>query len=156
MFSIFRTKKRFIILGIVVFAVLLAGFLLLGRKNNHATDYVVPRESLVNTLQVDGTYSVAAQTEVNSPTNGIIDQLFVTNTAVVAKGDPLFHVQSTATEGEIRTAYAAYLTAKATLDADKATLYSLQSTMFSKWKIYFDLATNSTYENSDKTPKTES
>lgn len=146
-------KRRTILIGVII-AVILIGFYFLLRKPSDNALYTVKRETLVNNLQVDGTYSVASTTEVDSPTNGVLSEVFVANGAEVAKGDPLFHVQSTATEDEVRTAYAAYLTAKATLDADTALLYSLQSTMYSKWKLYTDVATSSTYENSDSTPKT--
>lgn len=115
--------------------------------------YTVTRENLVNTVLVNGTYTIAAQTPVMSPTNGVITKLFVTNDAVVKKGDELFHVESSATADQQKAALAAYLAAKSQLDADTAALYSVQSTMYSAWKVYTDLATNSTYQNSDGSQK---
>lgn len=114
--------------------------------------YKVKSENLINTVLINGNYSVAAQTQVSSPTNGVITQLYVENGQEVKKGDDLFHVESSATESEKKAAYATYLTDSSALKADQATLYSLQSTMYSKWKTYTDLATNSTYQKSDGSP----
>jgi len=117
--------------------------------------YTVTRESLVDTVEAGGTYQTASQIQVFSPADGVISELMVKNNAEVKKGDNLFHIEAAATEDQKRTALSLYLAAKATFDADNAALYSLQSTMYAKWKAYVDIATSSTYENSDASPKTE-
>jgi len=145
-------KFYFICFGIIILFLLARVFLL--QKPNTDLIYVVKQEDLVDTIQVSGTYMTASQMPVTSPTTGIIDQIFVHNTSQVVKGDPVFHVQSTATPDQQKTAYANYVATNSVYQADKAGLYTLQSVMFSAWNKYFNLATNGTYQNSDSTPNT--
>lgn len=146
-------KKFYIFISLILLAVGIGGVQLLNRPK--ISLYTVTKEALVNTLQVTGTYAIAAQTPVVSPTNGIIAKTFVADGDAVKKGDPLFYVESTASESQKKIALAAYLAAKAVLDADNAQLYALQSAMFSAWKTYTDIAENSTFQNSDGSPKTD-
>jgi len=156
MYTVQKIKKYrtgIILGGVILIFLVIRGFLL--KKPDTELTYIVTREALVDTIQVGGTYVTSSQTEVYSTAKGIITKLYVDNTREVKKGDPLFHVESTATDEEKAQASAAYLAAKATLDADTAKLYSLQSTMYAAWEKYTDLATNSTYEEDDGRPKTE-
>jgi len=148
-----KSKKYFVLIIGVIFLFFLLRFILLQKPNTELT-YTVKRENLVDTIQVSGTYMTASQTPVSSPSNGVIDQIFVTNDEEVKKGDSLFHVQSSATADQQKTAYANYLAANNAVQADNATMYSLQSVMFTDWNTYFNLATNSTYQNSDGSPNT--
>ncbi len=134
-------------------AVFLLFFLWLMLLPSGSQIYKVQRENLISTVLVNGTYNTASQTKVVSPTEGVITQLYVADNSVVKKGDKLFGVESTASESEKQTALASYLAAKSVLDSDTAMLYNLQSALYAQWKTFFDLATNSTYENSDKTAK---
>lgn len=77
----------FIIVGAIVLF-LAVRFILLQKPNTELT-YTVKREDLVDSFQVSGTYSTAAQTQVTSSTNGIITELYVNNNDHVNKGDPL-------------------------------------------------------------------
>ncbi len=145
-------KKK--VLVIVVFLILL-----LIIKNifspSPTQQYTFDTVSLGNIDQLvteNGTVTSSNQTDVYSPANGVLDQLFVKNGDSVTVGEKLFTVRSTATAQEQAAAYANYLSAQSTLNADNATLYSLQSTMFSDWKTFTDLATNSTYQKSDGSP----
>jgi HlyD family secretion protein len=105
-----RAKKLFLIpiIAIVVFFTLRTIIL---QKPSPDILYTVTRENLVDTVQVSGTYTTAAQTIVASPANGIVSQLYVTNGDYVKKGDPLFHVESTATTDQINAAYTDYTAA---------------------------------------------
>ena len=145
-------KKYSFIIVLIVVALILGVVRLLNKPN--VSLYTVKKETIINTLEVTGTYSIASQTPVMSPTNGIITKVFVSDGDVVKKGDPLFYVESSASETQKRAALAGYLAAKAALDADNAQLYALQSAMFSAWKTYTDIAENSTYQNSDGNPNT--
>lgn len=115
---------------------------------------VATRKTIVDTVNESGNISPAGEVDVPSTTTGVIQKLFVQNGDVVKSGQKLFDVKATATPQEKATAYTTYLAAKSTLAADTATLFSLQSTMYTSWKKYTDLSTNSTYQNSDSTPNT--
>ncbi len=123
-----------LVIFIIIFATLLRPV-----KNN--TIYTVERGNIVNTLLVNGTYTTASQAQVNSPADDIMTKLYVNNGDEVKKGNPLFHIESTATDEEKAAAYATYLSDASVVTADKAALYSLQSTMFAAWKTYYDLST---------------
>ncbi len=147
-----RIKKYKIIIIVLIILVLVIIFNLLLNSSSTNTIYTVKRENLVNTVLINGTYTIASQTSVNSPTNGVITKLYVKNGTEVKKGDPLFYVNSSATADQIKTAYANYLAANSQLQADNAMLYSLQSTMYSAWQAYINQATNATYQNNDGSP----
>ncbi len=151
--SLFK-RKPILLIPLVILLFLIFRTILLQKPNTEIV-YTVTQESLVDTVQVSGTYTTASQVQVTSPTTGIISKLYVTNGDTVKKGDPLFHVESTATAAEQKAAYANYLAASAAVESDKATLYSLQSAMYSEWDDFKELATNSKYENDDGSPKTE-
>jgi len=151
--SIIKSRKYyFIVIGSILLFFLLRIVLL--RNPNTELTYTVKRENLVDTVQVSGRYMTASQTQVTSPTNGVIDKILVNDNDMVQKGDALFHVQSTASSDQQKTAYANYIAASSLVQADNANLYTLQSSMYSAWKKFTDLATNSTYQNSDSSPNT--
>jgi len=148
-------KKSFIIIIIV----LIIGGIYVAQQFTKRGGYLIEKAakaSLTEIVTESGEILTDGKTTVLSPTNGNVTQLSVHNGSLVKKGQVLLKVESSATEQEKQTAYANYLTAKATYDADNAALFSLQSKMFSAWKTYTDKATNSTYENADKSPNTNS
>lgn len=150
----FIKGRPIVIIPLVIVLFLLLRTVLLQKPNTELT-YTVQKENLVDTVQVSGTYTTASQIQVTSPTTGIISKIYVANGDTVKKGDPLFYVESTASAAEQKAAYANYLAASAAVETDKAVAYSLQSAKDSAWKKFNDLATNSTYENDDGSPKTD-
>ena len=140
------------IIGGIIILIFLS--LYISQSTSQSSIATIKRENLINTVLVNGTYTVASQTQVNSPTNGIITKLYVTNGEMVKRGTPLFHVESSATVAEQKATYASYLAANSQLQADTADLYTLQSTMYAAWKKFTDLAKNSTYQNSNGSPNT--
>jgi HlyD family secretion protein len=137
--------------------ILLLLFFLL-RGGNGRQGYVfgkVAKATITEIVSESGTIVPDGSVTVYSPTNGLVTEIYVSNGQRVKAGDKLFKVVSSATDAEKRAAYADYLAAKAAADADLADQYSLQSTLFSAWKRYMDLATNATYQNSDGSAHTE-
>lgn len=126
------------------------------RASTAAPPYIlekVTRGSVIQQVSETGHIRSTAKTDVYSPATGIVETVSVHNADNVLVGQELFTVRSTATEQEKAQAWAAYLSAKNTLDTAQTTMLSLQSTMFSKWKTYKDLAQGDEYENSDGTPR---
>lgn len=114
------------------------------------------RKNITEIVTETGSVNAGGIALVYSPTNGVIENVYISNGDEVKEGQELFTVTSSATEQEAQAAYASYLTAKSSLDAAQANLYALQSTMFDAWDVYKNLAENDTYENSDGTPKNDS
>ncbi len=148
-----RHKKLFIIVFLIISVASLIVYSL--NKPEQITEYTVQTETLVNTVSVNGSYQIASQIDVLSPSKGIITQLFVENNSFVRTGDNLFHIKSTATPEEKSKAYADYLLAKTSLDQARSTQLALQAEMFSKWDKFKELAEGDDYEKEDGTPKTE-
>lgn len=96
---------------------------------------------------------ISGQTDIYSPTNGIVEEVYVKNGDSVIVGQDLFKVRSTATDQEKQAALANYLSAKAALDTAASTKLALQADMFGKWDAFRNLATNDTFEDSDGNPK---
>lgn len=144
-----HTHKGFLLIPAAVLLFLIVRTVLLQKPNTELT-YTVKQENLVDTVQVSGTYTTASQTQVTSPTNGIITQLFVGNNQEVQKGDPLFHVESTATVDQQKTAYANYQSALSALQTAQNTKKSLDAAMWTKQKTLIDAQNNENYKNQKK------
>lgn len=90
----------------------------------------VLRESIIESVTESGNATSNSQTNIGSPTNGVISEVFVRNGDEVSAGQQLFSVRSTATPQEQAQAYANYLSAQNSLNSATAKLNSLQSTLF--------------------------
>jgi HlyD family secretion protein len=143
-----RERKLFLI-PIIAIIVFLAIRTIILQKPSPDILYTVKREDLVDTVQVSGTYTTASQTIVASPANGIISQLYVKNGDYVKKGDPLFHVESTATTDQINAAYTDYTAALSDLQTAQNNVQSLDATMWTKQQAYLSAVNTQNYLNSN-------
>src|ERR1700722_12939470 len=64
--------------------------------------------TIVSTVDESGNVNASSQTGVTSPSNGLIQQIYVKNGDQVTAGEKLFSVKSTATPEEKASAYASY------------------------------------------------
>ena len=104
-----KNKKYLLVVAGIVGLLFLRSFIL--RKPSEELTYVIERGTLSETVKVSGVYTAASQTEVFSTSDGIIIELYVKNNEEVEKGDPLFYIESTATDEQRAVAYATYQTA---------------------------------------------
>lgn len=146
-------KKKIVVIALIGIGIFFGFQQFQKTKQNQYTTVKAVRGTVEEIVSETGSIAINGKTDIYSPTNGVVKEVFVTNGESVIIGQELFTIQSSATEQEKATAQAAYLTAKNTLDTATATLFSLQSTMFSKWNTFKELAENDTYENSDGSPK---
>jgi len=143
------------VLGIVlVFLVCGITFKIIQGKTPHYTFDRVTRGTITEIVTETGNVAVSGQYDIPSPSTGLLSELYVQNGASVSAGQKLFRVTSTATPQQKQTAYASYAAAKSQLDAANAGLFSLQAAMYNAWKVYTDIAENSTYQNPDSSPNT--
>jgi len=136
MLTLIRTSRTLIVVIIVVI-VLITFFVVFLQPSNKNITYTVKRENLINTVLINGTYTTASQTPVNSPTNGIVTKSYVENDSIVKKGDPLFYVESTATDDQQKAAYTDYTTALSSLQTVQNNVQSLDAAMWAKQQAYF-------------------
>jgi len=148
------SRKKKILLGIVI---LIVFFIILkiirGNHSNYSFD-TVARSTVTEVVTETGNVAVSGEYDIPSPATGFLSEVDVKNGDTVVLGQKLFTVTSTATPQQKESAWAAYAAAKSSLDAANASLFSLQSVMYSNWKIYTDIAENSTYQNPDNSPNT--
>lgn len=139
--KIFSLKTRFInaslkIKVIVVAVILLVvwfGYSRITAAQNQQPSYQtaqVQRGTIISTISESGNVSSANQVNVNSPTDGVITDIYVKNGDQLNTGDKLFTVKSTATPQEKESAYASYLSAQNSLKSAQAKMNSLQSALF--------------------------
>lgn len=142
-------------ISIIAFILLIVIIIIAFQTSNDQTGYVfatAKKTSLTEIVSDSGRITSDGKIEVNSPTNGIIEELYVENGQTVSEDDQLFSVKSSATIQEQQTAYANYQSAIATQNAAETLLHTYRSAMYTKWQTYMDLATNSTYESSKGVP----
>lgn len=136
-FKALSRKKKILV---IVVAIILIFFVLPGIANsNKKPSYesaIVAKEDIKEIVTETGTIAVSGRVDVQSPTNGVIKEVFVKNGDIVKKGQALFTVESSATEQEQRSAHADYLAAKAALDNANATLNALQAELFRTNQIF--------------------
>jgi HlyD family secretion protein len=146
-------KKKLLLVVVVLIILGVAYKVIRGTKPTYSFD-TVTRATVTEVVTETGNVSVAGEYDIPSPATGFLSEVDVKNGDSVTAGQKLFTVTSTATPQQKAAAWAAYAVAKSTLDSADAALFSLQSTMFSAWKVYTDIAQNSTYQNADSSPNT--
>lgn len=162
---VFLTKIKNFLLGnrkrtVIILLIVVVGFFVwqkFGNKSNSPTYQTaqVTKGTIVSSVSESGSVSVANRASITTQASGVVSDVFVKNGDTVTKGQKIASV-SLDTDGLQRQAQslASYLSAQNSLNNANTQLYTLQSSMFSKWKTFTDLSTNSTYQNSDTSPNT--
>lgn len=124
-------KKKIVavILLIVALGILFSVISNLTKKPDYTTAKVTKSDITENVTET-GSIIASGRTDVYSPTNGIVREVFVANAQSVEKGVNLLTVESTATDQEKQTAYANLLAAQNALNLEKAKMNSLQAALF--------------------------
>lgn len=124
----------------------------------------VTKGEIISTLSESGTIVIANQTNVNSPTDGILQEVYVKNGDVVNEGENLFKVKSTATAQEKASTLATYLgaanseklaetgslTADAQMWSDQQTVLNAQNSVDYKNNNTVNPSTKQTYTDLEK------
>ncbi len=154
-FSHLSLKKKLLIITVTIIGVLVASSTIstLTRKPDYTTAKIT-RSTISEQVTETGQIEVSGRVDVYSPTNGTIENIFVKNGENIKENDELFTVKSSASEQEKASALATLLQAQSALGTANAAMYSLQSAKDAAWDTYYELATNSKYQNSDGSPKT--
>ena len=124
-------KRKFLYIGILIIVIII-GYSIY-KKVTKPPKYslqAAKTDSIVELVSETGNVTSAGAVPIYSTTTGMVEEVFVSNGDIVADGDTLFKVKSTATKLEQSTALSAYMAAKSTLDAAKATQLSLQALLF--------------------------
>ncbi len=142
-------KKRALLLALV-FMVLF--FLLKSTLLRGGPEYsfdTVEKGNVTQVITVNGNVIASNATDVFSPTNGVLDEIFVKNGDIVAKGNALFTVRSTATPQEQASSFASYQSALNTLNTAQNTKLALDAAMWAKQQTYLAAQNEQNYKNSN-------
>ncbi len=151
-----RWAKIILVIGVLL-VIWFGGKKIMARsspKTTYQTE-TATKGTLIVTVSASGTVSSANSASVTTQTSGVVSKIFVKNGQEVKSGDPIAEVDLDM-DGKQRAAQAlaSYQGAKNALDNANTTMYTLQSSMFSQWKTFTDLAQTSTYTNADGSPNT--
>ena len=112
------------------------------------------KTDITETVSETGNVITGGKIDVVSPTNGIVEEIYVSNGNEVIEGQSLFTVKSSATEQEQQSAsYANYLTAQATQNSAESNLNVLRATMYSYWDTFRRQLLEIHMETGDNKPK---
>jgi multidrug efflux pump subunit AcrA (membrane-fusion protein) len=109
-FSFLYHKKRWFLVVVLVLVVGAYVFSVFGQADGVVTTRV-GRGDVVNIVNVSGNVDTSTKVDVFSTTNGVVEEMYVSNGDFVVEGQELFKVKSTASEQEKSAAYASYLAA---------------------------------------------
>lgn len=140
-----KYRVYLIIVAIVIILPILRSVIL--RQPETRLTYSIHKGEMLETVKITGTFDASSQTEVFSPTNGVITQLFVSNQDDVKRSDALFHVESTATDEEKAIAYSNYQQAVTALQTARQAKETADATMWVKQKALLDAENNANFMN---------
>jgi macrolide-specific efflux system membrane fusion protein len=106
--------------------------------------------TLITNVSASGNISNGGMMTITTQATGTVNTVYVKNGDPVTKGQKIAEI-TLDQDGQQKQAQAwsSYLSAQNSVNSSQNSLYSLQATMLSKWKIYKDIAENSTYQNPD-------
>lgn len=122
-------KKLLVVILLIAGAIGISSYLNANKKPEYESAKA-EKGDIVEIVSETGNIIASGKTNVYSPTNGVVTEILVQNGDIVKDGDTLFTVDSSASEQEKQAAYATYLTAVSSLNAEKAKIHALQSAKF--------------------------
>jgi macrolide-specific efflux system membrane fusion protein len=131
-----RIAKTVIILVLIVGAGLGAKQLFFSSKSPTYSFDEVKKGTVTQLVTINGNVITPGANEIFSPTNGILDQLYVKNGDHVGQGDKLFTIRNTATAAEQAAADANYQAAASAVIAAKNNQQALEATTAAKEDVY--------------------
>jgi multidrug efflux pump subunit AcrA (membrane-fusion protein) len=153
----YSLKKKIVISLIVLVVIGFIGFKLVGNKSQQPQYQTSPAESgtLITTVSASGNVSAGGTVNITTGVSGTVTQIYVKNGDPVIQGQKIADVALDRDSQQKQTqAWASYLSAQNQVNNAQTALYTLQSSMFTKWKAFTDKAENSTYQNPDGSANT--
>lgn len=152
-----KKKKWVAIIAIILIAAVYFGRGLLFKNGEVSYQTAkVEKGTIISSISSSGQIVAVGNITLNTQASGLVKNIFVKNGDTVSQNQNILEMTLDQAGVQRQTqAWASYLSAKNSLLSAEASLYSLQSEMFGKWKTYMDLAQSSSYENPDKSPRTD-
>jgi len=125
-----------------------------GPLPNHLSTDTATKGTLIVTVTSSGTVSGANSAQVSTSTSGVVSKIFVKTATTLTPATQSRRWIWIGRQTTIRSSTCFLPRRPNQLNSAQAQMYSLQSSLFSKWKIYTDIAENSTYQNPDGSANT--
>lgn len=147
-----RRRLIFIIIGLLILS--LVGWRIALSRSSLQPQYQtaqVEKGTLISAVSASGQIIAANSLNVTTSATGLVKKVFVTDGQTINRGQNLIEIELDATgQQKATSAWASYLSAKNSLESARATAYTLQAEMFSKWKTFKDLAESTSYDTSEE------
>ena len=152
-------RKRTVV---IVVLIILGGFIGWRTISSNKGEKVEPqtaqveRGMLISSVSASGQVLSVNVMSANTKASGIVKKVYVKDGDQVKGGDKILEIDLDF-QGQQKnaSAWSSYLSAKNSLESAKATQYTLQADLFSKWGTFKELAESDDYENADGIPKYE-
>ncbi|MBI3366359.1 efflux RND transporter periplasmic adaptor subunit [Candidatus Roizmanbacteria bacterium] len=148
-------KKVLFITFIVVIGLFVYSKFVSSKKNSIQYQTAqAERGILIVSVSGSGKVSTANSGTISTLATGVISKLYVKDGDEMKTGDKIAEVDlDLKGQQNVAQAWSSYQSAKNNLENAKSAMYTTQSDMFTNWKKFYDTAINSTYQNSDGSPK---
>lgn len=151
------TKRKTIIALIIL---LLIGVVMVRRNSQKNTSrpvtVTISQGSIASTVSASGQVVGSGRLEITTQASGVVKNVYVSNGDIVTTGQALAQMTlDGSAQAKSAQGLATYLSAKSTLEGARATAYSLQAEMFTKWRTFFDLAEGDSYDDPHERTVTE-
>jgi len=154
-FLAYSMRKKIILSIVALIIVGFIGYKIAGSRSKQPQYQTAAAErgTLVTTVSASGNISAGGTVNITTGATGTVTQIYVKNGDAVVQGQKIADITLDRDAQQRQTqAWASYLSAQNQLNNAKTALYTLQSSMFTKWKTYTDIAENSTNQNPDGSP----
>lgn len=145
--------KKIVVIALVIGIGSFAVPRILGTRTQQPQYQTVSAEkgTLITSVSASGTVLQGSSASITTSATGIIKNVFVSDGDIVTQGQKIAEITlDTVSLQKQAGAWASYLSAKNTLDAANANLYTIRSDKFSKWKTFMELAESSSYDTPEE------
>ena len=156
LFGLLKNKKVLIAILVIALAIgVWQKFFTKSQSPQYQTAQAT-KGTLISSVSESGQVVASNRVEITTQASGVVSNVYVKDGDTVSAGQTIADI-TLDTDGQKNQAqaYAAYLSAQNSVSNAQAQVYSLQSTMFTKWQNYLNLAQNSTYTNGDGSPNVQ-
>ena len=156
--KLFSDRKKIVILVMLVAVLAFMGWQATAGKEEKQQFQTseVERGMIISSVSASGQVLSVNVMSANTKASGIVKKVYVQDGDYVNKGDKILEINLDF-QGQQKnvSAWSSYLSAKNSLESARASQYTLQVDLFSKWDSFKELAESDDYEESDGTPKYE-
>jgi macrolide-specific efflux system membrane fusion protein len=153
--KIIKNKKMvFGVFTILVVGLVLYKILSPKQATQELQTATVQKGDVVASISASGQISSSNIVSVTTQASGVVSQIYVTDGQEVSKGDKILEVTlDSSGEQKNSSAWAAYQSAKNSLESAEIAKTSAQATMFTNWDKFKLMAESTKYQNADGSPR---